>query len=340
MVTQLANPITLEGKLAAVESEKRVLAERYNYKKRKANRFWDPFQIAREGVTADHFNYSDNLKVMVPGFFEVESLEARYTAEGFLTSGSSQVGRDIYEIWGGEERAHYLVLLLGLIDSDWYTREEIDQFQDVAIRGSWSFESQTGLKPTIIRGGVFTVGQEDNTGRNYYQLMRLAWREQGSPVDGNGHPIYRGWSYIFYLLWRDESAHLANFLLNLLVDMKYFPSETFQAIFDVLKKYRMPKITLSDPEAFVKAIMESGVSSLRVPISVIKDARNKFGLEDNTAVLRAIKEWNKLPVDSLIRLTEKVAKGVDRNPHVEDGAVNIYELNTDGTFTLVSAKAV
>lgn len=338
MITQLVVPLTIEGRQLAVNRENAEIADKYHKRKERQGRGWVADDLARSGLTADSFPYSDNLKLMTPRFFQVERHEEDFTLEAMRAVGSDKVGQDQYQTWGFEERQHYLILERGMVDSGWYTKDEVNGFTEETLKEVWTFLLQTGLEGTLIHGLVYAMAQEDETKRNYIELMKMAWYEQGCPKDVNGHPAYYGWARIFQLLKSDEAAHEADFTQRVLVYMKYFPDLVLEAIKDVFAKYRMPKIVLSDPELFIRTILESKISSVRVPISVINDAIAKFGLRNRRAVLRALENWKQIPANSVVQLPDNVTRIVDHIPSIEAGAANTYTYDPDGALVVVSTE--
>ncbi len=338
MITQLILPVTPDGRKLVSEREKREQAVRYQKQKRAAKRIWDPVQLAKEGVTSDTFRYGEKVDIAVDGLAEVECLEGRYTAEGYLASAAGSAGRDMYQIWGEEEGNHFAALLMYLVDSGRMTPAQAGALIDYTFSGSWSFNKQIKLPATVLNANVYAVNQENETKWTYHDLLEIVWKLQGSPCDAKGQRVYKGLAKILYLLWRDEAAHEANFTANVLIDLKYFPSNTLEAIWKVFRKYRMPKVLIRDYERFITTLVELGITSKEISDEVKEDSRKNLGFDDELAVRKALKTWSEIPIDSVIQLP-KSKYGVDAEPDVEEGSVNIYRADSDGTFTLVSAKA-
>jgi hypothetical protein len=100
---------------------------------------------------------------------------------------------------------------------------------------------------------------------------------------------------------------------------------------DVYEKYRMPIVKLPNAEAFIAAVLSTGIDSARAVITeVLAPTYAALGLESRAAVKRAARESWDLPEGAVLQI------GDDCPEYISEGAIP-YQMNSDGSLVPVMA---
>ena len=197
----------------------------------------------------------------------------------------------------------------------------------------WTFELQTGHEATPARGAAYAIAQERQTKKNYRDMRHRIWEEYGSPKDADERPVYPAIAGVLGTLATDEGYHEGVFRRIARVYLKFWPDQALQAMWDVYEKYRMPMVKLPNAEAFLDAVLSTGIDSPRAVIKdVLKPTYESLGLESRAAVRRAARESWDLPEGAVIQVGDTL------DPDISEDAIP-YRMNSDGTFTPVTAAA-
>jgi hypothetical protein len=102
-------------------------------------------------------------------------------------------------------------------------------------------------------------------------------------------------------------------------------------MWDVYEKYRMPIVKLPNAEAFIDAVLSSGVDSARdVITNVLQPTYEALGFESRAALKRAARDSWDLPENAVLIIDDEDSQ------EVPDGAV-AYRMSPDGQLTLAGA---
>jgi len=104
-------------------------------------------------------------------------------------------------------------------------------------------------------------------------------------------------------------------------------------MWDVYEKYRMPIVKLPNAEAFIDAVLSTGIDSPRQVIKqVLEPTYQGMGLESRGALRRAARESWDLPDGAVLQVGDEPFEGVS------EGAIP-YVMAPDGHLTPVNAAA-
>ncbi len=330
MVYTNTNPWTLEGKQTAIQKAVAEIYERYFAKGPRwiAKHLPQRSEMRQYGAVV-----SPESREILLGDYGVESFIEDYAAIAVLASGDSLSTRQIYTQWVFDETRHSQALWYCLVDSGLYSQKELDEYTYECGQDTWTFERQTGHEATPERGAAYAIAQERQTKRNYQDMQRRLWQEYGSPTDAADRPIYPAIAGVCRTLATDEGFHEGVFRQITKVYLKFWPEKALQAMWDVYERYRMPILKLPNAEAFVDAVLSTGIDSAR---SVIRDVLNPtyaaMGLESRGALRRAARESWDLPEGAVIQV------GGELSPDVSEGAIP-YTMNPNGSLVPVAPVA-
>ena len=105
----------------------------------------------------------------------------------------------------------------------------------------------------------------------------------------------------------DEGFHEGVFREITRVYLRFWPEKALQAIWDVYEKYRMPIVKLPNAEAFIAAVLSTGIDSHRAVITeILNPTYASLGFESRAAVKRAARESWDLPEGSVLLIGDEV----------------------------------
>jgi hypothetical protein len=328
MVYQLTNPWTTAGRELAIQKEVAEIYTRYFIRGPKwiAKHLPERAQMAQYGPMV-----SAESKEILLGDFGVESFIEDYALWATLASGEDVSTGQIYMKWVSDETRHGRALWFCLVDSGLYTQAKMDEYYYECSQDNWTFERQTGYEPTPIRGAAYAIAQERQTKRNYQGIQKRLWEEYERPQDANGRAVYPAIAGVARLLASDEGFHEGVFREITRAYLRLWPDKALQAMWEVYEKYRMPIVKLPNAEAFIDAVLSTGVDSHRAVITeVLNPTYAAMGLGSRAALKRAARESWDLPDGAVILVGDDCSE-------VSEGAIP-YKMNPDGS--LVPAAVV
>ena len=266
---------------------------------------------------------------MLVGNYGIESFVEDYAEMTVLAAGDSVATKGIYTQWVFDETRHSLALWYSLVDSGLRTHAELDEYRYQCGQDTWTFERQTGHEATPERGAAYAIAQERQTKRNYQDLAKRIWVEYGEPRDGDGRPVYPAIAGVCQILARDEGFHEGVFRDITRVYLTFWPEKALQAMWDVFERYRMPIVKLPNAEAFLHAVLSTGIDSRRnVPVNVLLPTYNGLWLETRSAVRRAAENSLDLPEGAVLQI------GDETPDYWSEGAVP-YRMSPNGSLERV-----
>ncbi len=326
MVYLVTNPWTLQGRNTAIQKAVGAIYDQYFAKGPR----WVAKHLPQRAEMREYGSkVSPESREILLGDYGVESFIEDYAVSAIRASGDSRGTRQIYTQWVFDETRHSKALWYCLTDSGLYSHEELDEYAYECGQDVWTFERQTGHEATPERGAAYAIAQERQTKRNYQEMQRRLWQEYGSPADAAGRPVFPAIAGVCRTLATDEGFHEGVFRQITRAYLKFWPDRALQAMWDVYERYRMPMVKLPNAEAFLHAVLSTGIDSAR---SVIRDVLDPsyaaMGLESRAALKRAARESWDLPEGSVIQV------GGEPSPDVSEGAVP-YKMNPDGSLVPV-----
>jgi hypothetical protein len=267
------------------------------------------------------------------GNYGVESFIEDYAVIAVRAAGDSLSTRQIYTQWVFDETRHSQALWYSLADSGLCSQSELADYTYECGQDTWTFERQTGHEATPERGAAYAIAQERQTKRNYQDMQKRLWKEYGSPRDEADKPVYPAIAGVCRTLAIDEGFHEGVFRQITKVYLKFWPDKALQAMWDVYERYRMPMIKLPNAEAFMDAVLSTGIDSARSVIrEVLTPTYAAMGLESRGALRRAAREsWN-LPEGAVIQV------GDELSPDISEGAIP-YTISPNGSLVPVAPQA-
>jgi hypothetical protein len=207
----------------------------------------------------------------------------------------------------------------------------MDEYYYECSQDQWTFERQTGHEATPERGAAYAIAQERQTKRNYQGIQKRLWEEYGCPEDDNGRPAYPAIAGVARLLASDEGFHEGVFREITRAYLHFWPDKALQAMWDVYERYRMPIVKLPNAEAFIDAVLTTGVDSHRSVISdVLNPTYGAMGLANRAALKRAARESWDLPEGSILVISD--------SDEIPEGAT-AYKMDPNGALSPVAVAS-
>jgi hypothetical protein len=260
------------------------------------------------------------------GDFGIESFIEDYAVMAIRASGDSLNTRHIYTQWVYDEMRHGKALWYCLTDAGLYSHKEMDEYSYQCGQDVWTFERQTGHEATPERGAAYAIAQERQTKRNYQDMQKRLWQEYGCPKNAEGRAVYPAIAGVCGLLATDEGFHEGVFREITRIYLRFWPDKALQAMWDVYERYRMPIVKLPNAEAFVAAVLSTGIDSARLVVSeVLSPTYAALGFESRAALKRAARASWDLPDGAVIQIGDGLL------PAMSAGATP-YRMNADGSL--------
>jgi hypothetical protein len=330
MVYTMSTPWTTGGRNIALQKAVAEIYDRYFA----GGPRWIAKHLPQRKQMGDYASkLSDESKEILLGDFGIESFIEDYAQMAMQACGDSLAIRQTYTQWIYDENRHSAALFYSLVDSGLYTQREMDEYRYQCGLDVWTFERQTGHEPTPERGAAYAIAQERQTKKNYRDMQQRVWEEYGGPKDENERAVYPAIAGVLGTLAMDEGYHEGVFRRITRAYLKFWPDKALQAMWDVYEKYRMPMVELPNAEAFVDAVLSTGIDSPRAVVKeILKPTYEALGLESRAAVKRAARESWDLPEGAVIQIGDTL------DPDISEDAIP-YRMNPDGSLTPVSAAA-
>jgi len=326
----ITTPWTRTGRSIAIEKAIAAIYERYFAK---GPRWVAKHLPQRSEMPQFGDRVSADSREILLGDYGVESFIEDYAVLAIQGSGDSISTKQTYTQWVYDETRHSKALRYCLVDSGLYSQQEVDQYAHECGQDIWTFERQTGYEATPERGAAYAIAQERQTKRNYQDMQRRLWQEYGSPLDAAGRPVYPAIAGVCRTLATDEGFHEGVFRQITRAYLAFWPDKALRAMWEVYERYRMPLVKLPNAEAFLQAVLSTGVDSARCVVrDVLEPTYAAMGFESRAAVRRAAKESWELPEGAVIQVGDEPLDGLAQ------GAVP-YRMNPDGSLVRVGVLA-
>ncbi len=330
MVYTMSTPWTLSGRNIAIQKAIGEIYERYFARGPR----WIAKHLPQRSQMQEYASkVSQESREILLGDYGVESFVEDYALHAIQASGDSRSTRQTYTQWIYDETRHGKALWYCLVDSGLYSQRELDEYTHECRQDVWTFERQSGYEATPERGAAYAIAQERQTKNNYRELQRRLWNEYGSPTNAAGQPVYPAIAGVCQALATDEGFHEGVFRQIMRAYLKLWPDKALQAMWEMYECYRMPIVKLPNAEAFISAVLSSGIDSARSVVrNVLQPTYEAMGLESRAALKRAAKESWDLPVGSVMQIG-------DEPPHDLTGGAVLFRMNLNGTFTRMAQPA-
>ncbi len=323
MVYTANKPWTAQGRALAIEKAVGAIYERYFAS---GPRWVAKYLPERSQMPEYGSKVSAHSREILLAAFGVESFIDDYAILAIQGSGDSRSTRQTYNLWISDETRHSKALGHCLVDSGLYSPGQLGEYLDGCDRDFWTFERQTGYEATPIRGAVYAMAQERQTKRSYREMQKRLWAEYGSPVDAANRPLFPAISGVCRTLSIDEGFHEGVFRQIARVYLEFWPDKALQAMWEIYRRYRMPVVKLPNAEAFMDAVLATGIDSAQSVVrEILSPTYSAMGLESRAALKRAAKESWDLPDGAVLQV------GSELSPDLSEGAIP-YKMNPDGSL--------
>jgi hypothetical protein len=164
-------------------------------------------------------------------------------------------------------------------------------------------------------------------------MQRRLWKEYGSPADAAGRPVFPAIAGVCRTLATDEGFHEGVFRQIARVYLACWPDRALWAMWEMYERYRMLLVKLPNAEAFLQAVLSTGIDSARSVVrNVLDPTYAAMGLESRAALRRAARESWELPGGAVIQV------GDEPFHDLTEGAVP-YQINPNGSLVRVGIPA-
>ncbi|NDJ85627.1 MAG: acyl-ACP desaturase [Chloroflexi bacterium] len=233
---------------------------------------------------------SPELNTVLEGFYAVEQYAPDYTVRTIQMNRRSY-GRSQFQIrWGSEEEKHSDLWLNTLLFSRYRSPEWIEDYQNTLREQVW----QTPWDDPL-HGTLYVVFQERATQLNYLNTAIIARGKSDKPEHKDDiDPILAQAAETIAI---DEAAHYYFFLEIARLFLYYYPAETVEALFDVIKHFAMPALDIiPNAKQLGEQLYRSGIYGPREFSSdVVQVALRNLGFESRAALTRGIKKTRLVP---------------------------------------------
>lgn len=251
-------------------------------------RNWNPnTDFDWRSLRTDH---SVDLNTIVEGFFAVEQYVPDYVL-ALLKVIRRSYGRSHFHIrWGAEEEKHSDLWENTLIFSRFRTPQWIEAYKDVLRSKEWQLPWDNPLHMIF-----YTVIQERATQVNYLNTGLIAsGKSEQTAFANDTDPIL---AKVAQVIAVDEAAHYNFFLEGARLFLYYYPAQSLDALYDVIKFFAMPAGELiPDYDRFAEVVARSAVYGPREHIRDVLDvALEQMGISGRAALRNGIKQIRRVP---------------------------------------------
>jgi acyl-[acyl-carrier-protein] desaturase len=286
-------PSTPAGLLTRLEKDRlieRGLTGLYRWylSRSQATRNWNPDKDFNwRAFRTDH---SAKLNAIIEGFFAVEQYVPDYVT-ALLYRIRESYGRSHFHIrWGSEEEKHSDTWLNALLFSRFRTPQWIEDYKQALRNREWKLPWDDAFHMVF-----YPVIQERATQLSYLNLGAIA---RGETV----HPEYKDDAdpvlvQVTRTIAIDEAAHYNFFIECARLIMYYYPTQSLEALADVIKHFAMPAGNLiPNYQQFFEIVAKAGIYGPREHArDVLQAALNNLNISGRKALEAGVKRFRLVP---------------------------------------------
>ena len=251
-------------------------------------RNWNPnTDFDWRALRTDH---SPQLNTILEGFFAVEQYVPDYVL-ALLKVIRRSFGRSHFHIrWGAEEEKHSDLWENSLLFSRFRTPAWIEEYKHELRSKEWTLPWDNPLHMIF-----YTVIQERATQVNYLNTGLIAAGKSEHKEFANDHdPILMRVAQTIAI---DEAAHYNFFLEGARLFLYYYPAESLDALYDVIKFFAMPAGELiPNYDDFSEVVAAASVYGPREHLRDVLDiALAKMDVKGRRSLMRGIKRVREVP---------------------------------------------
>jgi acyl-[acyl-carrier-protein] desaturase len=261
---------------------------RWYLSRSQAQRNWNPDgSFDWRSFRTDH---SPELNEIIEGFFAVEQYVPDYTRETIRLSRRNYAHSQFQIRWGAEEERHADLWLNAILFSRYRSPRWIEQYREVLRAREWQLPWNDAFHMVI-----YAFIQERATQLNYLNMALIARGESDRP--GFEHERDPVLATVAQTLVTDEAAHYYFFMEVTRLYLYYYPTETLEALFDVVQHFAMPGMAeVPDINRLTELLYVSGIYGPRqFARDVLQVALEQIGVAGRKALERGVRRSRLVP---------------------------------------------
>lgn len=235
-------------------------------------------------------DHSPELNGILEGYYAVEQYAPDYTSKTIHMTRKSY-GRSQFQIrWGSEEEKHSDLWLNTLLFSRYRSPKWIEDYQHMLRQQEWMMPWDD-----VFHTIFYVVIQERATQLNYLNTAIIARGQNELPCFANdADPLL---ARVAETIAVDEAAHYSFFLGIAHLYMYYYPAQSVEALFDILRNFAMPGMDIiPDSQALIERLIRAGVYGPREYANdVVQVALKNMGIESRSAFTKGFKRSRLAP---------------------------------------------
>jgi len=289
---------------------------RWYVSKSQEKRNWNPDrEFDWRNFRKDH---SPEVNRILEGFFAVEQFVPDYVTALLKVIRKSH-GRSHFHIrWGSEEEKHAELWYNAVLFSEQRSPDWLRAYMGDLRGQEWALPWEDPMHMIF-----YTVFQERATQVNYLNMAEIARGNTTRPGFTNDvDPVLVKMSQTIAI---DEAHHYNFFLEGARLFLYYYPAESIQAMYDIIKHFSMPAGGLiPNYDAFAELVHKAGIYGPREHArDVVQVALRNLGVEGRKALENGIRQSRLVPDENGNLRETAIFDGIDF-PSVERAVKRIY----------------
>ena len=235
-------------------------------------------------------DHSEKMNRILEGYFAIEQYVPDFVLQ-LLKVIRKSYGRSHFHIrWGAEEEKHSDLWLNCILFSRHRSPKWIDDYRHTLREKQWELPWDNAMHMIF-----YTVVQERATQVNYLNTAKIARGEMNDPdfaIDSD--PVLASLAQVIAI---DEAAHYNFFLEGARLFLYYYPAQSLEALYDVIKFFAMPAGDLiPDYDKFAEIVAQACVYGPREHLRDVLDvALKSLSVKGKNELYKGIKRIRSVP---------------------------------------------
>jgi acyl-[acyl-carrier-protein] desaturase len=235
-------------------------------------------------------DHSEKLNLILEGYFAIEQYVPDFVLQ-LLKVLRKSYGRSHFHIrWGAEEEKHSDLWLNSILFSRHRSPKWIEEYKHTLREKQWELPWDNAMHMIF-----YTVVQERATQVNYLNTAKIARGEMDDPDFANdSDPVLAS---IAQVIATDEAAHYNFFLEGARLFLYYYPAQSIEALYDVIKFFAMPAGDLiPDYDKFAEVVARACIYGPREHLrDVLEVAIKSLSIKGKNELYKGIKRIRSVP---------------------------------------------